>query len=186
MCKLRGAGGWKPNLSELTTKPLRQLCSEQAEQNMTKLFECVEQNTFNLSETIDSVLMYTDTNTAVQLNDIEWRSTLTYTHPGLCHTMLINKLVSTAPIVVRLRTSPGHRHSLMLHDPRFKFFLPVSIRPQELRSTVLQLILNLTQLDSQPMKTFIFRLSLMQMDSQMLPNLWTSLDHGHGGQLSPC
>ena len=88
---------------------------------MTKLFECVEQNTFNLSETIDSVLMYTDTNTAVQLNDIEWRSTLTYTHPGLCHTMLINKLVSNAPIVLRLRTSPGHRHSLMLHDPRFKF-----------------------------------------------------------------
>ena len=88
---------------------------------MTKLFECVEQNTFNLSETIDSVLMYTDTNTAVQLNDIEWRSTLTYTQPGLCHTMLINKLVSTAPIVVRLRTSPGHCHSLMLHDPRFKF-----------------------------------------------------------------
>ena len=89
---------------------------------MSKLVDCVEQNTFNLSETIDSVLMYTDTNTAVQLNDIKWRSTLTYTHPGLCHTMLSNKLVSTAPIVVRLRTSPGHRHSLMLHDPRFKVF----------------------------------------------------------------
>ena len=89
---------------------------------MSKLVDCVEQNTFNLSETIDSVLMYTDTNTAVQLNDIKWRSTLTYTHPGLCHTMLINKLDSNAPIVVRLRTSPGHRHSLMLHDPRFNAY----------------------------------------------------------------
>ena len=54
------------------------------------------------------------------------------------------------------------------------------MRTQELRSTVLQLILNLTQLDSQPMKTFITRLSLMQMDSQMIPNLWTSLEHGQG------
>ena len=54
------------------------------------------------------------------------------------------------------------------------------MRPQELRSNASQLILNLTQLDSQPMKTFITRLSLMQMDSQLLPNLWTSLDHGQG------
>ena len=39
----------------------------------------------------------------------------------------------------------------------------------------------LTQLDpSSVMKTFITRLSLMQMDSHMIPNLWTSLDHGQG------
>ena len=54
------------------------------------------------------------------------------------------------------------------------------MRPQVQRSTASQLKLNLTQLDSQPMKIFITRLSLMQMDSQMLPNLWTSLDHGQG------
>ena len=36
------------------------------------------------------------------------------------------------------------------------------------------------QLDPSVIKTFIVRLSLMQMDSQMIPNLWTSLDHGQG------
>ena len=38
----------------------------------------------------------------------------------------------------------------------------------------------LMQLDPSVIKTFIVRLSLMQMDSQMIPNLWTSLDHGQG------
>ena len=38
----------------------------------------------------------------------------------------------------------------------------------------------LMQLDPSVIKTFIVRLSLMQMDSHMIPNLWTSLDHGQG------
>ena len=103
----------------MTTKPLRQLCGNQDAGNMTKLVECVERSTFNLTETIDHVFGYIDTNTAVKLNNISWKSTMTYTHTGMCHTMHYDWPISTAPLVLRLKTSTGQRLGLMMHDPRF-------------------------------------------------------------------
>ena len=86
---------------------------------MTKLFECVVRSTFNLTETIGHVFGYKDTNTAVMVNNISWKSAMTYTHMGMCHTMHYDQPISTAPLVLRLNASPGQRLGLMMHDPRF-------------------------------------------------------------------
>ena len=86
---------------------------------MTKLVECVQKSTFNLTETIDYVFGYKDTNTAEIVNNISWKSAMTYTHMGMCHTMHYDQPISTAPLVLRLNASPGQRLSLMMHDPRF-------------------------------------------------------------------
>ena len=86
---------------------------------MTKLVECVIRSTFNLTETIDFVFTYKDTNTAVKVNNISWKSAMTYTHMGMCHTMHYDQLISTAPLVLRLNASPGQRLGLLMHDSRF-------------------------------------------------------------------
>ena len=103
--------------SPLTTKPLRQVCGNQ-EGNMTRLLDCVARNTFNLSETIHSVVAYTDTNTAAEVNVTRWKSSMTYTHTGVCHTMQYDRLISNAPLVLILNTSPGQGVGIMMHDRR--------------------------------------------------------------------
>ena len=86
---------------------------------MTKLLECVVRSTFNLTETIGHVFGYKDTNTVVKVDNISWKSAMTYTHLGMCHTMHYEQPISTAPLVLRLNASPGQRLTLMMHDPRF-------------------------------------------------------------------
>ena len=119
MCKLHNAWGWRQNTSHLTTKPLKQLCGDPGAGNITRLVECVERSTFNLTETVDYVFGYKDTNTAVKVDNINWKSAMTYTHTGMCHTMHYDQPISTAPIVLRLNAAPRQRLALMMHDPRF-------------------------------------------------------------------
>ena len=103
----------------MTTKPLRQLCGDQEAGNITKLVECVETSTFNLTETVNYVFSYRDTNTAVRVTNISWKSAMTYTHTGMCHTMHFDQPISTTPLGLRLNASPGQSLALMMHDPRF-------------------------------------------------------------------
>ena len=100
VCSLDILGGWKTQvLGGNSTSLIDQQCSDHP-QNIDGISQCVRDRTYNLTETVLNTSVYSTIDFSMEkINSSMWRSDLTMTLFGQCHTLNYNKQLGKKPIV---------------------------------------------------------------------------------------